>query len=78
MAQKLIKGSIEEKVYHDPGNLLLFINRNQLSFPQQQSLSLHRREHSSASRPKNVPALKLAEFPLKLCSGFFTESGLKR
>ena len=31
MAQKLIKGSLEEKVYQDPSTLLLFVNRNNLT-----------------------------------------------
>jgi hypothetical protein len=30
MVQKLIKGSLEEKVYADPGSIVLFANRNNL------------------------------------------------
>jgi hypothetical protein len=31
MVQKLIKGSLEEKVYADPGSIVLFANRNHLN-----------------------------------------------
>ena len=65
MKQKLIRGSLEEKVYLDPSNLYLFVNRDSLHIPVMEFPSRLRTnsEPTSPFKKPVVPILKLKENP---------------
>jgi len=65
MKQKLIRGSLEEKVYLDPSNLYLYVNRDSLHIPVMEFPSRLRTnsEPTSPFKKPVVPILKLKENP---------------
>lgn len=65
MKSQLIRGSLEQKVYLDPSNLYLFVNRENLHLPVMEFPSRIRKnsEPSSPFKKPVVPLLKLKENP---------------
>jgi hypothetical protein len=61
MSHKLLKGSMEEKVYQDPSNLVLFCNRHNLV--QQTHHSLQLNNTPSLTKHPSVPLLQIKQRP---------------